>query len=315
MEDEADNTATDYETVVRSYTDEELLSKERSKRRRKTGDVVGTGLTSLAAIEMPALWAIAGSNAKSYLSNSGKHKIILNEISRRGLSPIKENLSDTILPILTSAGSMYLGRAMGGTAGQGAASQAGNLLQSIGTRAFNGFSKSDKKDKAAKKAAAAAAAATAAGTAVTTQVARTAPSPAPEYSQLQTPALYHIPADQPPPATLTYYYVPPTAQYPRGYYAPAPVQTSTPPMLMQPASPAVQQASPVAQQAQQTHQMPPALQYQYAPPQPQYFRDASGQVYAQQVAPMQGLRRSQSVYEPQPVYQPTLQRPQSFMYY
>src|SRR5216117_2556354 len=104
----------DYTTEVRNYTDEELRTKERSKRRRKTGDVVGTGLTAAAAMSSPGLWAIAGANAKSFLSNSSKHKAIIKEMKRRGLEPVKGELSDTILPILTSAGSIAVGRAFGG---------------------------------------------------------------------------------------------------------------------------------------------------------------------------------------------------------
>jgi hypothetical protein len=142
---------TDYKTEVSRYSDEELLSKERSKRRRKTGDVVGTGLSAAAAMATPALWAVAGTSAKSYLDNSSKHKIICKEISRRGLEPMKEAMGDTLFPILASAGSMFVGRAFGGAAGQGVASQAGNLLQNVSSRAFSSTSKSSKKDKAVKK--------------------------------------------------------------------------------------------------------------------------------------------------------------------
>ena len=81
--------ANDYAAEVRNYSDEELLTKERSKRRRKTGDVVGTGLTAAAAISSPALWAVAGASAKSYLNNSSKHKVLVKEISRRGLHACK----------------------------------------------------------------------------------------------------------------------------------------------------------------------------------------------------------------------------------
>jgi hypothetical protein len=138
---------TDYKTEVSRYSDEELLSKERSKRRRKTGDVVGTGLSAAAAMATPALWAVAGTSAKSYLDNSSKHKIICKEISRRGLVPMKEDMGDTLFPILASAGSMFVGRAFGGAAGQGVASQAGNLLQNVSSRAFSSTPKAAKKDK------------------------------------------------------------------------------------------------------------------------------------------------------------------------
>jgi len=146
---------TSYKTEVQGYSDEELLSKERSKRRRKTSDVVGTGLSAAAAMATPAMWAAAGASAKNYLDNSTKHKIILKEMSRRGLQPMKEDMSDTLLPILASAGSMFVGRAFGGAAGQGMASQAGNILQTVGSRAFSSGSKSQakssKKEKASKK--------------------------------------------------------------------------------------------------------------------------------------------------------------------
>ena len=141
----------DYATEVRNYSDEELLIKERSKRRRKTGDVVGAGLTAAAAMSSPALWAVAGASAKSYLSNSSKHKIILKEISRRGLTPVKGNLSDAVLPILTSAGSMAVGRAFGGTAGQGVASMAGDFMHNVGNRALGGGSKRSKERQVVKE--------------------------------------------------------------------------------------------------------------------------------------------------------------------
>jgi hypothetical protein len=142
---------TDYKTEVQNYSDEELLSKERSKRRRKTGDVVGAGLTAAAAISSPALWPAAGASAKSFLSNSSKHKTILKEISRRGLTPVKGDFSDAFMPIITSAGSMAVGRALGGTAGQGVASMAGNVLQNVGARAMGGVPKEKRKNKALKR--------------------------------------------------------------------------------------------------------------------------------------------------------------------
>jgi hypothetical protein len=146
-----DNDEPDYSIVVQNYSDDELLQKERSKRRRKTSDMVGTGLCAVAAMEAPPLWAAAGASVKSYLNSSSKHKTILKEITRRGLSPMKGDLSDTILPILTSAGSLVVGRAFGGTAGQGIASQAGNIMHSVSNKAFGGTSNSSKKDKASKK--------------------------------------------------------------------------------------------------------------------------------------------------------------------
>jgi hypothetical protein len=137
----------DYATEVAQYTDEELLVKERSKRRRKTGNVIGTIVTAAAATKAPSLWAAAGASVKSLLNDNTKHKIILQEIERRGLTPLKGDLKDTIVPILTSAGSMFVGRAVGGPAGESIGNYAGNLMHSVGNRAFGGGSK----DKAAKK--------------------------------------------------------------------------------------------------------------------------------------------------------------------
>jgi hypothetical protein len=133
----------DNESDVRQCSDEDLLAMERSHRRKKTGDVLGTGLTAAAALSSPALWAVAGANAKSYLTSSSKHKAITKEMTRRGLEPLKEEWSDTLMPILTGAGSMYVGRALGGSTGQGAA----QLLRSVGSNAFTGSSKTSKKDK------------------------------------------------------------------------------------------------------------------------------------------------------------------------
>jgi hypothetical protein len=147
----SDAAESDYEREVRQYTNEELLAKEQSKRRRKTKDVVGAGLTAAAALKSPGLWAVAGASAKSYLGNSSKHKIILKEISRRGLEPLKENLSDTILPILSSAGGLAVGRAVGGASGQGVASVAGDLMHNVSNIAFGGSSKQQKKSKGSKK--------------------------------------------------------------------------------------------------------------------------------------------------------------------
>ena len=100
-----------YSITVQQYSDEELLDKERSKRRRKTGDIVGTGLCAAAAIGQPALWAVAATSTKAFFGNSSKHKIILQEIERRGLTPLKGDMSDMIMPVLGSAGSMAVGRA------------------------------------------------------------------------------------------------------------------------------------------------------------------------------------------------------------
>lgn len=285
---------TNYKSEVQRYTDEELLSKERSKRRRKTSDVVGTGLSAAAAMAAPAMWAAAGVSAKNYLDNSTKHKIILKEMSRRGLQPMKEDMSDTVLPILASAGSMFVGRAFGGAAGQGMASQAGNLLQTVGSRAFSNTprsgSKSNKKDKASKKN-------------------MTSPAMIP-YSQSQgalaTPSAYQVPPNQPPPATIVYNYVPPSAQYPQGYYAPAPValhaanQYAQPPVFQQQQQQLPPQMPP--QCAPMYQPVPPALQYLQTPPQPQYY---SGNP---------ALQRAQTIYGNPPAYQATPARAQTFPY-
>jgi len=282
---------TSYKTEVQNYSDEELLTKERSKRRRKTGDVVGTGLSAAAAMATPAMWAAAGASAKNYLDNASKHKIILKEMSRRGLQPVKEDMSDTVLPILASAGSMFVGRAFGGAAGQGMASQAGTLLQAVGSRAFsNGpsrsVSKSCKKDKKDKKS-------------------KTSPAMVPYTPQqgqvaLSTPSAYQVPPNQPPPATIVYNYVPPSAQYPQGYYAPAPVavpayQPQQAPVFQQPPPMPPQQAAPMYQP------MPPALQYLQTPPQPQYYGG-------------QGSQRAQTIYGNPPAYQAAPARAQTFPY-
>jgi hypothetical protein len=290
----ANNSENDYELVVQQYSDEELLTKEQSKRRRKTGDVVGAGLTAAAAIRAPSLWAVAGASAKSFLNNSTKHKIILKEISRRGLTPLKGGLTDAILPVLTSAGSMVVGRSVGGAAGQGAASMAGDIMHGVSNMAFGG---SKKKAKNSKKV---------------TQVSQNDPNApravqqstamVPASSQaLVTPSSYHVPPNQTPPATLVFHYVPPSAQYPRGYYAPAQVQTASPPA--QP--PMMIQGSTQAYQ-----QMPPALAYQYAPSEPQYFGNANRQV----AEPVPGVYRAQTVYDAPPAYQPTIQRAHTISY-
>ena len=316
---------TDYKTEVQKYSDEELLSKERSKRRRKTGDVVGTGLTAAAAISTPGLWPAAGASAKSFLSNSSKHKVILKEISRRGLTPVKGDFSDAFLPIITSAGSMAVGRAFGGAAGQGVASMAGDLIQNVGARAMGGVPKNQRKNKALKRV-------------LTTDVgnrtnfqASTEPvseivarAPEVQAQGLQTPSLYQIPENQPPPATIVYHYVPPSAEYPRGYYTPSPVQTAPQPVYQQ--APVVQQQpqpmyqqAPVVQQQQpiqppqQYQQMPPALAYQYAPAEPQYYGNPP-QTTDQRGMPVPGVYRAQTFYDAPPSYQTSLQRAHTVAY-
>ena len=293
---------TSYKTEVRNYSDEELLSKERSKRRRKTGDVVGTGLSAAAAMATPAMWAAAGASAKKYLDNSTKHKIILKEMSRRGLQPMKEDMSDTVLPILASAGSMFVGRAFGGAAGQGMASQAGSLLQTVGSRAFSSSgpsrsaSKCSKKDKKVFPST---------NHRRLTVQSKTSPAMVPYTPQqgqvaLTTPSAYQVPPNQPPPATIVYNYVPPSAQYPQGYYAPAPVtvpayQPQQAPVFQQPPPMPPQQAAPMYQP------VPPALQYLQTPPQPQYYGG-------------QGLQRAQTIYGNPPAYQAAPARAQTFPY-
>jgi hypothetical protein len=294
----------DYATEVRNYTDEELLTKERSKRRRKTGDVVGTGLTAAAALSSPGLWAVAGAGAKSFLSNSSKHKILLKEISRRGLEPVKGNLSDAILPILTSAGSMAVGRAFGGTAGQGVASMAGNIMHNVGNRALGGVPKDQKKDKTKKNSQ----------PSVDHNSSSAMVQCTPQSQYLQTPSVYQFPTDQTPPATLVYQYVPPSAQYPRGYYAPAPPQMAST-VFQQAPQPAAQPQQYLAIEQPQTYQqMPPSLAYQYAPSQPQYY-DTAPQVVDERGMPVQGIQRAQSIYGgPPPSYQPRLQRAHTIAY-
>jgi hypothetical protein len=135
----------DYATEVAGYTDEELLVKERSKRRRKTGNVVGTIATAALATRSPGMWAAAGSSVKSLLNENSKHKIILQEIEKRGLTPLKSDMKDAIFPVLTSAGGMFVGRAVGGPAGDSIGNYAGNLMHGIGNRAFGGSSKDKSK--------------------------------------------------------------------------------------------------------------------------------------------------------------------------
>ena len=286
------DTEGDYATEVRRYSNEELLSKERMKRRRKMGDVFGTGLTAVAAMRAPGLWAVAGSNIKSYLSNSSKHKIILQEIERRGLEPLKEEMSDTLLPILSSAGSMAVGRAIGGDAGQGVAKSAGDIMQSLGNRVFSSTPKEQKKDKKGKKVSF--------DFEVGSNRPQSRPEPAAQPVVLQTPASYHVPPNMAPPPTLVYHYVPPSAQYPRGYYAPAQIYSSTPVAQQGPV--------PVVQQPMMPQVSPPnqhAVPYQYAPPEPQMYG-----AYPQQ---NHGLQRSQTVYGAPPPYQQP-QRAQTFHY-
>jgi len=290
----ADNSETSYEIEVQRYSDEELLEKERSKRRRKTGDVVGAGLTAAAAIRAPALWAAAGASAKSFLNNSTKHKVILKEISRRGLTPLKGDLSDAIMPILGSAGSMVVGRSFGGAAGQGAANMAGDLIHSVSTRAFGGSKKKSKDSKKASRVSQ--------NDVATMRSNEHSTAMVPSGSQpLTTPSSYHVPPNQAPPATLVFHYVPPSAQYPRGYYAPAQVQT---------ANPAVQTPLTIQGPTQSYQQMPPALSYQYAPSEPQYFGNASHHA----TEPVPGVYRAQTVYDMPPAYQSSIQRANTISY-
>jgi len=333
----------DYSITVQQYSDEELLDKERSKRRRKTGDIVGTGLCAAAAIGQPALWAVAATSTKAFFGNSSKHKIILQEIERRGLTPLKGDMSDMIMPVLGSAGSMAVGRAFGGAKGAGLGSMAGNLMRNASVRAFNGgSSKKDRKDKALKRvfstidedeanltqaqtvpsnemvpySQTSAAGSRNAGVAgvVTTQQGQQA---------LMTPSSYQIPRDQTPPATLVYQYYPPTSEYPRGYYAP-PQTPMTVPAPQQP-QPVYQQPQMVPQPTQQylqapqqtqqylqappaTYQqqpMPPALPYHYAQPEPQYYQGAPQQ---------QAMYGTAPAYDAPPMYQPSIQRANTFQY-
>ena len=282
-----------YKVQVQQLSNEELLAKERSKRRRKTGDVVGTGLVAAAAMAEPALWAMAGTNVKSFLDNSSKHKILTKEISRRGLTPIKGDTSDTLFPVLASAGSMAVGRAFGGSAGQGVANQASGILQSVSSRAFS--SRSCKKDK--KKVFN-----TKSENSANGQVKQEA---APQ--QFALPSAYDCTPGQAPPTQLVYYYHQPTAQYPKGYYSPTPPQGAMPPPNppMSPqnyAAPPTYQTSPMApppQSPQGYQPVPPALAYLNSPP-PQ----------------PNNLNRTQSVYNPgpQPIYYPHgFQRSETFM--
>jgi hypothetical protein len=283
-----------YKTQVQQFSDEELLSKERSKRRRKTGDVVGAGLSAAAAMATPAMWAVAGANAKSFLDNSSKHKILMEEISRRGLSPVKGDMSDTLFPVLASAGSMAVGRAMGGAAGQGVANQASNILQSVSSRAFSNGPSGSKKDK--KKVLHAAK-----DNGANIQTKQEAPQ------QLSLPSVYNCTPGQAPPAQLVYYYHPPTAQYPNGYYSPAPTQ---------PAMPPTPPMSPQNYGPQPTFQAPPMLQspqspsgYQQIPPALAYLNSPSPQSNP-------SLSRTQSMYNPAPppmYYQPGMQRSGTFL--
>jgi hypothetical protein len=289
-----------YATQVQSFSDEELVLKERSKRRRKTGDVVGTGLSAAAAMGSPALWAVAGASAKSYLDNSSKHKIILAEMKRRGLEPEKGDMSDTLWPILTSVGTTAVGRAFGGSAGQGIASQAGNLMHNVSNRAFGSSSTTSKKDKQSKKVpqymrctdylkskTPAQAPAMISAAAAQPQQAQALQQSAMSYAQpvrtLQTPSAYQVPANQAPPATLVYQYVPPSAQYPQGCYAPV-LSQQTPIQ----AAPVATTSPPPYQQSQQQFGQPPALNYVTSPSQPQYYQNQ----------PQPGLNRAQTFYSP-----------------
>lgn len=297
---------TDYKSEVQRYSDEELLSKERSKRRRKTGDVVGTGLSAAAAMAAPAMWAAAGASAKNYLDNSTKHKIILKEMSRRGLAPMKEDMSDTLMPILASAGSMFVGRAFGGAAGQGMASQAGSLLQTVSSRAFSSGSSNRAVDKSSKKEKASKKVSSLLRSLNLTFQNKTSPAmvpyTSPQSQMLATPSAYQVPPNQPPPATIVYNYVPPSAQYPQGYYAPAPVAVvPAAPQYAQQQPPVFQQQPQMPpQQATNYQPLPPALQYLQTPPQPQYYNG--------------GLQRAQSIYGNPPAYQPAPTRAQTFPY-
>jgi hypothetical protein len=249
----------DYTVEVQRYSNDELLAKERSKRRRKTGDVVGTGLSAAAAMYSPAMWAVAGTAVKNYLDNNSKHRIIIKEIHRRGLTPLKGDVSDTVFPALASAGTMAVGRAFGGAAGQEVASQAGNILQTVSSRAFTSGGKKSKKVPT-----------TTADDAYSQNQPASSQYSQPQYSTTQNPAAqgltgasFHVPLDQTPPPTITLQYHPPTAQYPRGYYAPIQVPTSAP--LTPP-------VSPVTYQRPQFTVQPPVM-YQQTPPQsPQYYQ-------------------------------------------
>lgn len=257
----------------------------------------------------PAMWAVAGANAKSFLDNSSKHKILVKEISRRGLSPLKGDLSDTLFPILASAGSMAVGRSFGGAAGQGMANQASNILQTVSSRAFSSGSGGSKKDKSKKVS-------NHFGWRPNPSQSKQTPQP-----QLSLPSTYDCSQGQAPPPQLVYYYHAPTAQYPNGYYSPTPVQGAIPPtpphspqnygqpqmMIQQP--PPMPQSPPQPPQGYQ--QIPPALAYINSPSQPQYYRDAA----SQQPQDNFGLYRTQSMYAPPqpPMYSPGVQRTGTFM--
>lgn len=325
----------DYKITVQQYSDEELLSKERSKRRRKTGDVVGTGLTAAAAFGQPALWAVAATSAKAFLGNSSKHKIILQEIERRGLTPLKGDMKDTILPILGSAGSMAVGRALGGAKGAGLGNMAGTLMRNASVRAFTGGSSNDgKKDNKSLRrvlplieeqrtdftqAKTIASSEMVPYSQSTAAESRNAGALCPQHAQqaLMTPSAYHVPRDQAPPATLVYQYYPPTADYPRGYYAPAPGTAQTPRTMPAPQQPQAmyQQPQYAAQPTQQylppppagpvyQQPVPPALAYHYAQPEPQYYGNA----------PQQVTYGATPAYDAPPMYQPSIQRANTFRY-
>ena len=293
----------DYKTLVRQWDNTTLLQKERSKRRRKTGDVVGTGLTALAATRVPGLWAGVGAGVKGYLDNNTKHKTILKEIERRGLKPHKGDMSDTVAPIFAGAGSAVVGRALGGTAGQGMAGQAGNVIHGITNRAFSGGSGSSNKEKKEKKGKKVA---SANGVCADCEQSKQSAGAMVPYGQgqsqgLVTPSAYVVPPNQPPPAEIVYRYVPPCAQYPQGCYAPvmtSPVTQQAPvqPVYQQPqqqyiaAPPSPSYATPPSP----SYGQPPALMYHYTPAEPQYY----------QPPPQGGLTRANSMYAPPAAYQP-----------
>jgi hypothetical protein len=196
---------------------------------------------------------------------------------------------------------MVVGRAFGGSAGQGVASMAGNVMHSVGNRALGGVPKDKKKDKALKKAS-------------RQQTSEMVPYAAAQAQTLQTPSAYQIPPNQLPPATIVYHYVPPSSQYPRGYYAPAPTERAAPPVFQQ--APPIMQHQPmmIEQAPQQYQQMPPALAYHYADPQPQYYQGTPQQMMGQQGAPVPGAYRAQTFYEAPPNYQPSIQRAHTIAY-
>jgi hypothetical protein len=307
MASAADNVSdSDYTVIVSQYSNEELLEKERTKRRRKTGDMVGTGLSAVAAMAQPAMWTMAGVNVKSYLSSSSKHKIILKEMEKRGLEPLKEGMSDTLVPILSSAGGMYATRALGGSAaGQGVASMAGNLISSMGTKAFSSNKKGNS-DKVAlpisenianeKK-----------GRQIAQRPQSSPSSPSHQQGPLAAPSMYYISPGEMPPATLVYHYVPPSAQYPKGYYAPAPVQPHPQPVHHpQPVTGAYNRPQAV-HPPQHQQQFPPAPTYQhYGQHQQQYYHHP-------QPAPP-NLQRIQTTYQPAPGPQYALPRAQTMPY-